>query len=888
MKGPPELALAGLIPLWRIVREEGVTALVTPSLDCVGALELGALDVRFAGSSQLEAIGEGLRSLVGSLDDECTLHFIHQVTEGSSGEVAEYASAGAQGAGPLHPAQPPLHAALVGYRAARTRWLQGLLSRRARVFLFFSGPCATSSPLSRGELGMPMLFANAAKLATARYLKQLKALATLRDRLASRLQGVSIPSRELSIQEVRQLHYELLNPNRAGAGLTAPTGPILDTLWSDEFVKSQGLFAAEYSEAEVLVSEDLEDARGFFQQGALRRRVCTLKVLPEGGTDYCASEPLVALKLPGAGAAGSGRVPFGYVLAVTVRVQPQGKAKWVLNAQHGLVEALRGALPFLSDSSALRDAGDQAKRGSIQALFAELTELSSKLVTLSVSLLLEAPSQEELDLKTEAARAAFSRAGNCELLVEDVAQLPAFLSMLPGGGPYQLRKKSCTSRNAADFVPLFAPWRGTRAAPSLFPTPSGELVKLDLFDKSISPVHHLLGVADSGSGKSMGAGALLIDALATGTEAILIDNGNSWKELTELFGGTHIPVELSSSISPFAPYSQMVDEAGALDNEAIAQAVRFLEVCAADLSFRGFDKPAADFVGRAIRRSYERRFRHHPAERPLISAFRDELLAMGKEAATERALSEDIARRLSMFCDGIYGDFLNKPSKLDYDAPLLTFDLANVSKDPILKPIAVAAIVEAVSARAAHRRTRTIVAIDEAHEFLADEVAARYVAGWFRKMRKYDVAMWALTQRFSDFLNCPVGPAIEGNAAIKFFLRHGSGHEQICSHFRFSQKTESAFRGLEFRGGYYSDALFLYGPIITTVRLALHPLAYWILTTDAEDKRFLNRAAEKNPHLPRVELIERVSRLHPHGVARSARDERVTSSAGDSRQRRAA
>jgi hypothetical protein len=47
--------------------------------------------------------------------------------------------------------------------------------------------------------------------------------------------------------------------------------------------------------------------------------------------------------------------------------------------------------------------------------------------TLSVSLLLEARSLEELDARTEAARTAFGRARNSELMVEDVAKIPEAL-----------------------------------------------------------------------------------------------------------------------------------------------------------------------------------------------------------------------------------------------------------------------------------------------------------------------------------------------------------------------------------------------------------------------------------------------------------------------------
>jgi hypothetical protein len=76
-----EESLAGMVPLWRTLRQEGVTALVTPALDYVGGLELSGIDIRFASEGSLASVGEGLRSLVGSLDDDCTLFFLTQVLD---------------------------------------------------------------------------------------------------------------------------------------------------------------------------------------------------------------------------------------------------------------------------------------------------------------------------------------------------------------------------------------------------------------------------------------------------------------------------------------------------------------------------------------------------------------------------------------------------------------------------------------------------------------------------------------------------------------------------------------------------------------------------------------------------------------------------------------
>ncbi len=75
----PEYPLAELIPLWRTIREDDTTVLVTPALDYVGALELVGLDLRFATEELAAATGEALRSFVGALDDACNLLLLSRV-----------------------------------------------------------------------------------------------------------------------------------------------------------------------------------------------------------------------------------------------------------------------------------------------------------------------------------------------------------------------------------------------------------------------------------------------------------------------------------------------------------------------------------------------------------------------------------------------------------------------------------------------------------------------------------------------------------------------------------------------------------------------------------------------------------------------------------------
>jgi hypothetical protein len=58
----------------------------------------------------------------------------------------------------------------------------------------------------------------------------------------------------------------------------------------------------------------------------------------------------------------------------------------------------------------------------------------------------------------------------------------------------------------------------------------------------------------------------------------------------------------------------------------------------------------------------------------------------------------------------------------------------------------------------------------------------------------------------------------------------------------------------------------MYGQRQAVARLALHPLALWVLTTDARDKAFLEKARAKNPTLPDVALLAQLAQRYPRGA----------------------
>jgi len=857
-----ETPLAQHVPLWRTLREDGVTALVTPALDYVGGLEVQGIDTRFLKDEERAQRGEALRGLLAGLDDEVSLLLLYRVREDIEADISAYQASVAEGATP----------ATLAYVAAKVRWLRQQKLRRGELHLFFA-LAGGSGPLDRGVLGAPLLFKNAERLSQRVHASRLRALRGLRDKLRARLAAAGVPSRELEPADIWQLHYELLNPGRARKpGARSRTVELLDNLWTEALARREGRQVLEYTEAECLCFESICEEHGYFRQGGVFRRVATLKVLPEAHTRPFGAQPLQLLRHPLTGDA------FGYTLAVAVRLRPQARAKFFLNQQHKLVSALRGLVHQVSGEDARRSVEDADKQGAILALFSELNSLSSKLVDVSVTLLLDAETLEELDACTEAARDGFRRLGNSELLVEHAAQLPCYFAVFPGAGAYQVRRKGCTSRNAADLLPLFEPWPGGTSADTVFTTPLGTTLRFGLFDTSLGNAFHGLMCADTGAGKSLTAGALAIDAYIAGKDVILVDNGGSWSRLTRILGGTLAEVTLNTPLCPFLPYRDMLDReelsrtgVAQLDSALVQDVVSFLQVCVEDRELPSFTVPQQYLVGQAVTRCYQERFRARPEERPVMGDFQKSLRQLSEDAALhpeDRALAALLVRRLELFCTGTYARFLNRPSELRYDGRLLTFEMGAIGKDALLKRIALAAVMGTVTARAAARRNRTVCAIDEAHDYLGDSAAAdAFLGKAYAKMRKFDVAMWAISQKFEDFQRSRAAATIIGNSFLKVFLWHSSGWEVVRDAFGWPESIYREFRALERVPFQYTDFLLVYGERYATVRHAVPPLAYWLLTTHGEDQRLLERARLKNPHLDEFTLLQELSAHYPKGTA---------------------
>jgi hypothetical protein len=847
------MSFADHVPLWDCSREEEVTRLITPALDYIGGFELTPRDISYEAPGGIAEYGEALRSFIASVEDEAVLRFTYRVDGHQDALIDTHASI-------LRASREPV---VQEYVHRHLEWLRRQPMRRVRLYLFFSLKGPTSS-IARGALGSILPFPSAASLSRKRHRDALRALASFRDRLVGRLAPAGLSPRELTVEEMRQIHYELANPNRARQGLRAPKVSVIEDLWSN---KQEAPYLKEYTEGEQLFHETIVEGHDYWQQEKLYRRVCTLKVLPESGTNHGEGDNLLYLRATRRDGAS---VLFPYWLTVTAAIAPQRARKAKLNRRSDFVKLQRGFMARIGMGD--ESASDSVKNASVQndiiGLMTELQELHSKAVDISVALLLEASSLEDLNAQTEGARQSYNVVDNAELLVEDEGQLPVFFSMFPGGAPFNLRRKGVTSRNVADLLPAFAAWKGVKRPVSLMRTPNHEPVAYDFFDDDHPSTHGAVAAA-TGSGKSFQFGALVADARAAGRDCILLDNGGSWKRLTEALGGQYFMLDPRTSICPFPSRDAILLDNGAYDDKEIADVIRIIQVCATDHLLPAFPRTTTALVSRAVRLAYDR-LASEPHRRPVMENFDNELPAAALDADDLR-IAKDLSKRLWACTKGEYAGMLNQPSALDYSSPMLTFDLAGVSGDPTMKVIAMACITGLVQSRAQtalkQRGVRTVFAVDEAHELLKTDATQEFLEHAYRKFRKAGISCWLISQNFADFTKAKCGPVVIDNSTIKLILYHEKGgYEPLVQAFKLTPRAAVALNHLSRAPGLYADFFMMYGRNATVIRNQVDPYLYWLLTTDPADNDLRRRAQLANPRMPDLDVTRHLAVEYPFGA----------------------
>lgn len=99
------------------------------------------------------------------------------------------------------------------------------------------------------------------------------------------------------------------------------------------------------------------------------------------------------------------------------------------------------------------------------------------------------------------------------------------------------------------------------------------------------------------------------------------------------------------------------------------------------------------------------------------------------------------------------------------------------------------------------------------------------------------------------------------NTTFVFILRQRKiNWEDFKSTFDFNDAQVEAVKSLEIVKGKYSEFFLMQDENQAVVRLEPEPLAYWICTTDGNEKSKVEEWRLKNPEMPLVEILKNLSK----------------------------
>jgi type IV secretory pathway VirB4 component len=157
---------------------------------------------------------------------------------------------------------------------------------------------------------------------------------------------------------------------------------------------------------------------------------------------------------------------------------------------------------------------------------------------------------------------------------------------------------------------------------------------------------------------------------------------------------------------------------------------------------------------------------------------------------------------------------------------------------------------------------------DECWKLLENEAGSVFIAEVFRTFRKYYASAIAISQNMDDFAKSKVATAILSNSSVKWLLmQKGADQARLKEVLQLNDNEMALVSSLHQERGVFSEAFLIAGDNRAVVAIEPTPLEYWIATTDARDLSKIEETECAEPNLSKVEILTRLSRLYPEGMA---------------------
>ncbi len=350
---------------------------------------------------------------------------------------------------------------------------------------------------------------------------------------------------------------------------------------------------------------------------------------------------------------------------------------------------------------------------------------------------------------------------------------------------------------------------------------NGSLIIFDRF--SLENANQVV-FGTSGAGKSFLIKLEALMSLMFGTEIIVIDPEEEYKNLTAAIGGEYISFSFKSKarLNPFdlsGVYTEGENELG-------------LKILSLHGLFRvifGGMTPSEDaLLDRTLILTYKAKgITPDPAtqknEPPLLEDLYKILIGM------EEPEAKSLADKLEKFIKGSLAGLFNQPSTVDIKNTFTVFGIKDLEDE--LRPVAMFIILDYIWTRVKRDLKKRLLIVDEAWYLMKYPDSAIFLYSIAKRARKYYLGLTTVTQDIEDFLTSDYGKAILHNSAIQVLMKQSAtAIDKIAEVFYLSEGEKHLLLAAD-----VGEGLFFAGPNHVAVRVVAAPDEHLLVTSKPEE-----------------------------------------------------
>ncbi len=307
---------------------------------------------------------------------------------------------------------------------------------------------------------------------------------------------------------------------------------------------------------------------------------------------------------------------------------------------------------------------------------------------------------------------------------------------------------------------------------------NGSLV---IFDRFSMPNYNSVVFASAGAGKSYMIKLEAMRSLMLGTDIIVIDPENEYKNLAESVGGQYIAFGYgeTSKINPF-DLSLVTEEGENALNDKILTLHKMFKIM-----LGAMDPIEESILDKSIMEAYKAKGispdpETQNREAPLIEDLYKALIGAEEEKA------KNLAARLEKYIKGSFAGIFNQKTTVNLNNSFVVFGIRNLEES--LRPIAMHIILDYIWTVVKKELKKRILVVDEAWYLMQYDDSAAFLRGIIKRGRKYYLGVTTITQDVDDFLNTPYGKEIVTNSSIQILLKqHSAAIDLIGETFYLSE-----------------------------------------------------------------------------------------------------